>query len=327
MEKEKLKNAPPRLSWMHHRWFAYYMGIMFFIGGMVYVLDTAFVTFLFKPYGVIFPYAALGVPASIPALFFYDFIHPGTFSPRIIYFVPAFQDILIDGFILFCMSIVVVGVLRRLQRFRRVFKLLVYMNFALHVVFVVGMALTAIKQAIVPVSPSEEAVLNATHHSMCDYTISENIRIHADAYQWYQSGSDSYWEQNHSRYSVSTDGGKIWHEFMILFSRCDLLSVSFKTGYFDDRFFWLWTDSWIVFTHDGGYTWQSRYTFQSDFPLRVSGNIQSISFETPQTGQMVIANAQYDSNNRRTMVEQVVTTTDGGMTWQLPDSEAAKLKN
>jgi hypothetical protein len=306
-EKDKRKEMPRRDSWMHKRWYAIVVCGLFFICGLITIFDVPALTQsgVVKPVyhpAIGFTGLLLGLPVTVVFFLLHLALDSAFFDGDSLYLIPSLTDRLLDVVVLCAMTVILFLLVRRLQRFRRVFKWAVYLNYA-------ALMLLLIQQNFAP--PGVYYLMAIDRSIACEFFVSDATGIHA--YNELQGGlpeaSDVSVNSEMITYSITHDRGETWHEFMLATAdagdTCHEATLT-NVGKFNDQFFWVSQGKSAAFTHDGGSTWTLWQGYRQRAFWEADCLIIEISFTDEQHGTITC-----------NYIETIgfLKSTDGGQTW------------
>jgi hypothetical protein len=310
MTQKKLKNGTLERKWLYSRWLACLIGVMVCIGGLAQTFDI-------MPASVNSPFGGgevwvrlFGFTSFIFLAAFNPFIARGTHTPAYssrFYFAPSPLEYLWSVCFVIVASILIVLLIRQLQRHRRFFKWLIYIHLWLYVVmWVFGMR----DRGGNPVD-----FYRLYFDSRCETQLSDTLYIRLDVYDSDPLENTIGYDFNSIVY-VSHDAGQTWQEITHLvgyISRCDQNQLN-NVGYLDKDLVWLWTPQALLFSHDNGATWQYWLPDRYNFPSFISASITDVTFTGSEHGTIAVQGYDYSRHVTR---NGELETTDGGQSWQL----------
>lgn len=233
MEEEKEKQKPkekrkflPGANWIQHRWFAHLVGLLFFIGGLLYLAEfstdnTRSVIFICTVFGF------FGILAGIVLELLVD---PARYTLQVssyaVLHVPlTILDHLKNILVVLCLTLALIRLIHVLQqRERGVLRGILLVNLLGQLFF--GLLTT---QTTLPV-----------HQALpgCDYPLAGPVKIRVENIFYEQFGEP----HSEARFSVSNDDGQSWSRFAMIASDavyCGTEGVYSSAGSLGDESVWV----------------------------------------------------------------------------------------
>jgi hypothetical protein len=327
MTQKKLKNGTLERKWLYSRWFACLIGVMVFIGGLAKAFDVAPQKndYFFRGLGNLEVWLLLfGFTSMLWMLISFPFLADGTgtyitsdpYSKSLLYFAPT-PDIYLRSFIfVILISLITIVVIRLLQRWRRVFKWLVY----IHLIAYFGLwGIIAISRLTTPnTSTIAESISHCEKQVMPDLYIRFEHHSYAEIFAEERNREPMGWYPPYpfarTIVYISRDTRQTWQEVVNVLNYMGACSEEDpnNVGYLADGLVWFWSLDALLVSHDNGATW--RY-WLPDFGQTNLGSrywIDQVTFTDSEHGTMLLTG--YTSE-----IIGELATSDGGQSWQLTE--------